>query len=479
MVATDTSTFGWAWATLRPDLVALLGLALAPLVAAHVLLNKRDVGSAIGWIGLAFLSPLLGAVLYVLFGVNRVSRRARRLRDASGSSPSNTKPPPPTLPEHLQLLARAGQTITGQPALAGNVIRMLRNGEEAYPEMLAAIEAASASVGLTTYMLRNDALGSKFIDALALAHRRGVQVRVILDAVGSGYILSAAYHRLRREGVPVHRFMHSPLPWRMPFLNLRTHKKLLVVDGRVSFIGGLNIGADNLASAPSRNLVRDTHFRLDGPTSGQFVADFAEDWSFLSDEDLSGAVWYPEIQPSSSAIARAVASGPDQDVEKIEVVMLQALASARTSVRVMTPYFLPTEIVVTALVMASIRGVEVDLVLPERSNHLYVDWATRAHIKPLLENGVRVWRNPPPFDHSKLMVVDGEWCFVGSSNLDTRSLRLNFELNCEIYRSDLARQVDDFICSRKLGKLTAAELEQRWTVTQLRDSLVRLTLPYI
>jgi cardiolipin synthase len=265
----------------------------------------------------------------------------------------------------------------------------------------------------------------------------------------------------------------------MPFLNLRSHKKLLVVDGRISFVGGMNIGDEDLLGNAPREPVLDTHFRIEGPVSRELNADFAHDWFFVMGEELSGGVWLPATEHAGSAAARAVPSGPDEDIEKIELVMLQAFACAQRSIRLMTPYFLPSEVLVRSLSMASMRGVGVDIILPEVSNHRLVDWAARAHVEPLLKDGVRIWQNPPPFDHSKLLVVDDEWCFVGSANMDMRSLRLNFELNVEVYDAALAATLNGFMRARQVGALTLEKLAQRTFLMRLRDAGVRLALPYL
>jgi len=468
-----------AWAIVRPDLIAAIGFLLAAAVTVHVLLHKRDVAAAVGWIGLAFLSPVLGPLLYVLFGINRVGRRARRLRDAGGVQTDATPRSTALVPERLASLDRATQTIAGQPPATTESVVVLRCGDEAYPAMIAAIEGAGHSVGLTTYILDVDAVGRAFLDALAAAKERGVEVRVLVDGIGSGYFFPAAYGELRRRGVTAERFMHSSLPWRMPFLNLRSHKKLLVVDGRVAFLGGMNIGADNLASAPPERRVVDTHFRIAGPVCGQLVADFAQDWAFAAGEELEGPKWWPTMASHDGPRAMAVSSGPDEDIEKIEFTMLQAFACAESSIRLMTPYFLPSEPIVSSLAMAAMRGIDVDIVLPAKSNHRIVDWAEQAHIEPLLRNGVRIWRNPPPFDHSKLLVIDDCWSFIGSANLDVRSLRLNFELNVATFDGPTAGAVSALIRSRSVDQVTIGDLEQRPRLAQLRDAAARLALPYL
>lgn len=479
--ALEEALYRWleASAAIRADILRGIGFGLTLAVTVHALLRKREVSVAIGWIGLAWLAPVFGSLLYVLFGVNRVSRRAQRLRPKPSETLGAKTEPGARVPTSFAPLDHAIRTITGLPLLAGNAVRVLRNGDAAYPEMLEAIAQARESVALSSYIFRDDQIGGAFCEALAAAHRRGVAVRVLIDGIGGGYFRPAAYRRLHEAGVPAGLFMHSALPWRMPFLNLRTHKKLLVLDGRIAFTGGINISDANvLAKAPPWP-VRDTHFRMEGPVVGQLAFAFAQEWSFVTGEELDGPGWFPPLAQAGESAARVVTSGPDADLRKIELVVLQAISCARTSVRLATPYFLPAETVVNALSLAALRGITVDVILPERSDHRFVAWATLAHIDPLLAAGVRIWLDPPPFDHSKILVVDEAWCFVGSANWDMRSFRLNFELNVELHDVGFARELEAVMKAKMTRRLDRAELHRRGLIRRLRDAAVRLLQPYL
>ncbi len=477
---TPSSYFSFLLSEPQAALVLVLHIAVASTVSVHVLLRKRDVGSATGWIGLAWLSPFIGGAIYYLLGINRVQRRAQELRDTPLPAGDSTEPASDSgRDDHLAALDRAATLTTGRPALGGNKVTTLHNGDEAYPLMLAAIDAARISIGLCSYILRDDTAGSPFLDALAAAHARGVAVRVLIDGIGGGYFRSPAYRRLRRAGVPVERFMHSLLPWQMPFLNLRLHKKILVVDGTHCFTGGLNIGAENVQALHPSDLVLDTHFAITGPVVAQLVAAFANDWLMQTNETLAGPAWFPPLSETGQQTARVVTAGPDQDIEKIELVTLMAITCARRSVTVMTPYFLCDERLISALSLAALRGVSVDVIVPAKSNHRLVDFAMRANIGPLLAAGCRIWKNRPPFEHSKLMEVDGTWSLIGSSNWDMRSFRLNFELNLEVYSADLAEVLRTLMLSKCWEKLTPAELSGRPMPVRVRDAGLRLLLPYL
>ena len=465
----------------RADLFAPLGFAIAIAVTIHVLLNKRDIGAATAWIGLAWLAPVTGGLLYLLLGINRVRRRAQRLVAGKTNRTRGRQAEARDWNGHLAPLERAGTRITGRRMLACNAFRHLENGDGAYPAMIAAIDGAARTVALSSYIFRGDRAGQGFISALARARERGVDVRVMIDGIGSGYFHSAALRQLRRAGVPCARFMHSVFPWQMPFLNLRTHKKILVIDGASGFTGGMNIGDENLldAAPPPPHPVRDIHFAVSGPVVSQLAEAFARDWNFTTGEQLDLAVWAPDAPTSGDAHARVATSGPDSDIEKIELLILQAVACARTKIRILTPYFLPEERLTTALGMAAMRGVSVEIVIPRNSNHRMVDWATRAHVGPLLADGAAIFLNAPPFEHTKLMTVDGLWSLIGSANLDMRSLRLNFELNMEVYDEALAAEVERIIESRRGERLTREMLAARHLPVRLRDAATRLLLPYL
>ena len=463
----------------RGWIVAGLHVVVAGLVSVHVLLRKQDVGYATAWIGLAWLSPFFGGAFYFLLGINRVQRRARGLRGGAYARRDSASLPEREFGDRLAPLNRLAQRVSGRTACAGNRIVKLHNGDEAYPRMLAAIEAAEVSVTLSTYIFRDDAAGRPFIDALVRAQERGVDVRVLIDGVGGGYFTSHAYRRLRARNVPAARFMHSLLPWRMPFLNLRLHKKSLIIDGVKAFAGGLNIGAENLSAAGPDEQVLDHHFLIEGPVVAQLAEAFARDWALACGETIETPVAPQPSTPPGDHVMRVLTAGPDEDVEKIETVALMAIACAKSSICIQTPYFLPGARLVSALALAALRGVSVDIVAPARSNHPMVDSAMRAHVEPLLQAGCRLWRDAPPFDHSKLMSVDGEWALIGSSNWDVRSFRLNFELCVEVYSVPFAHEIEALIAANRDEALTLEGLARRTMPQQLRDAACRLLLPYL
>ncbi|MDE3116812.1 MAG: phospholipase, partial [Pseudomonadota bacterium] len=425
-------------------LVALAYALTALAVTVHVLLTKRDVRAALGWIALAWLTPAVGALIYYGFGINRVSRRATRIAAFQGMPAPAAPEPPALLPEIADLAAIVGR-VTGRALVPGNAVALFCGGDEAYPAMLAAIREAKRSIALASYIFRGDETGQAFIDALAAAQGRGVTVRVLIDSVGSGYIYSAALRRLHAKAIPAERFLHTWLPWRMPFLNLRSHKKLLIVDGAIGFTGGLNIGDEYSARLARDGYADDVHIRVDGPITRQLMESFAQDWAFTAGETLDQEIWWPPLAEAGGVFARGVRSGPDTDLGKLEAVLGAALAQARSRVRIVTPYFLPDQRLQFAIAQAALRGVALDILIPEHCDSAFIDWAMRAHVQFLSEAPDLVRVCPAPFDHAKLMTVDGEWCLVGSSNWDARSLRLNFEFDVECYDRALTAKLDTLI----------------------------------
>jgi cardiolipin synthase len=455
-----------------------LHAALASAATVHALINKRDVRASIGWIGLLWLSPFFGAALYFVFGINRVQRKARRLRGRSKvfAFPRSCATMVSAPNERLQIAIGA---ITGLDLASGRVDGVLRCGDEAYPPMLAAIDSARTSVELASYIFRADETGKRFIDALARARARGVAVRVLIDGVGGGFFFSAAYRRLRRKNVRTERFLHSVWPWKMPLLDLRLHKKALIIDGELAFVGGLNIGAENVVARSPRAPVRDVHFRLVGTVVRQILDDFDNDWSFATGTEFLENPRSSASDPLIASGARAISSGPDQTVDQLVLVLLSAITSARESIRIATPYFLPEERILTALQLATLRGIAVTVVMPAASDHRVFAWASQAHIRPLLETGCSLWRSPPPFDHSKLMTIDDEWSLIGSANWDSRSLRLNFELTIELYDAVFARRLSAVIDEKCVEPIGLSDIDGRWFVTKLRDATARLMAPYL
>lgn len=452
-------------------------VATATIATVDILLKKSNVASALGWIGLVWLSPFLGAFAYYSFGINRVQRRAMKFDRQPDREYGAIEPDNRMVADGVALLAATASRITGTPLAHGNAICILRGGATAYPQMLAAMTGATQSIALASYIFRADRVGEEFLQALAAAHGRGVQVRVLVDGIGGGYLLASAWRRLIKLGIPAARFLHTWIPWRMPFLNMRNHRKILVVDGQTCFIGGLNIGAEYQDDASTGQGVQDIHFRVEGPVVHQVMDAFARDWAFATDEILDPKLWWPKITDAGKVRARSISSGPDSDIYKIETLLGAALSQARTHIRIVTPYFLPDQRLQFAIGQAVLRGVRVDIVVPDHGDNWLLDWAMQAHMQFFRHAPPNFHLSPPPFDHAKLVTVDGAWCLIGSSNWDVRSLRLNFELDLECYGAPLTAALDDLI-DAKIGRARRYVAPTALGI-RLRNAAARLLLPYL
>ncbi len=471
---------------LAPVLLSLFHVSCAVAVTVHALLNKPDVHKALGWIALAWLAPVGGALAYLVLGINRVQRAGVALglkaawRGEQGYIDEPTPPDAPGQPE-LANISRLTRRVTGQALLAGNTVTPLLNGDEAYPAMLAAIDAAVHSVTLLTYIFSHDAAGRAFLEALTRAPARGVQVRVLIDAVGARYRPGGMVRALRHHGIPVAAFLPPRLTRLLIQANLRNHRKIMVVDGALGFTGGMNISAGHWLSTQPVKPIQCLHFAVCGPVVADLQRTFAIDWAFTTGETLHGRPWFTGVPPCGPVLACGVTDGPDADIDHMRLVMLGALATAQHRVRIVTPYFLPDEALLTTLQVTALRGVVVDIVLPVRSNLPLLDWAMRAQFSRLVDSGCRVHLTPTPFDHTMLLLVDDTWSLLGSTNWDARSLRLNFEYNLACQNTELGQQLDGLVNERirRAHRVTTRELSDQMLLGRLRDRLVCLLSPYL
>ena len=473
-------------------------LATSVSAALHALLFKREPRASLGWIAVSLTLPLIGPLLYFVFGINRIRTRAKRLtaddfeqirhREGSGAPEALAQtdraapltPTSATPTTGLPGLVRLSHVVTGLPLRPGQEVRMLRNGEEAFPAMLDAIQNAQQTVYLATYIFESNASGKEFVTALSAAQARGVVVRVLLDGVGELYSYPRVRRLLSRAGVPVQRFLPPRLFPPQFNINLRNHRKILLVDGCRAFTGGMNIGDRSLADAEGKRNAADVHFELLGPIAHDIEEAFRVDWEFVAGEELPPSPVPPNA--AGNVYARAVVDGPNEDLDKLESILIGALGAAREQVVIVTPYFLPARELLAALKSASLRGVDVTVVLPGKNNLPFVHWASRNLLWELLHWDVRVLYQAPPFAHTKLFLVDSEYVQIGSANIDPRSLRLNFELSVELYDREFAavvqRHVDEQ-CLARSRQVTLEELESRPLWQRVRDAGFWLASPYL
>lgn len=472
------------------NIIIALDIFIAPLAMWHALLYKRDPRAAMGWISVCLLFPLVGPVLYFFFGINRVHHRAiawqkgghrrRFIEFERGNQPLSEIPCYGKIDDQFSPHIRATYALTGQALLAGNCVTALHNGEEAFPAMLAAIAEAETTIELSVYIFESNRSGQCFAEALCAAVARGVDVKVIIDGMGELYSWPKISRRLRRCGVRVARFNRPRLIGLLPGLNLRNHRKILVIDNVVGFSGGINIGDRYLVEGvKSKRATADIHFQFRGPVVGQLKEGFSHTWQLATGEKLK--VTKSGCEELGLSACRVIVDGPDLNLDKLEHVYLSAIAQANQSIGIMTPYFLPSRAMLAALQTAALRGVAITIILPEKNNLAYVHWATRNMLWELLYYHIKVVYQPLPFNHSKLFMVDSEYVLLGSANLDPRSLRLNYELNVEVYDRSLAEGLEQafYAVEARSRVLCLAELDARSYLVRTRDAFCWLFSPYL
>ena len=450
--------------------------------SGHALLNKRDPRSALAWIAMCVALPFLGVLLYYVFGKNRIKTRAQRMQcdntDLTDDLAQNYQSAG-VLPDYENLV-RLSEASSNRPLLGGNTVEALHNGEEAYPAMLLAIAQAQSYIYLTSYIFESRKIGQQFINALSDAKERGVKVKVLVDGVGEKYDFPFISRRLRKKNIAVALYLPPTLFPPNLTINLRNHRKLLLVDGEVGFTGGMNIRQNHIRKDNPKGFV-DIHFSILGPVLRQLEGVFINDWLFSTGEQLIWNTNTRQLDSSDDMSCRVLLEGPNEDIDKLTWVLVGAISLAQRSLRIMTPYFLPSRELEVALQTAALRGVDVSVVLPGKNNLPFMTWATNHILPSLIATGVKVYHSPGPFVHSKLFVVDDYYVQLGSSNLDPRSLMLNFELMVEVYDQDFGKRMGDHVRSAvdEANIITGADLRHRGLVRRLRDAFFWLFSPYL
>jgi cardiolipin synthase len=432
----------------------------ALLMVPLVLLRQKEPSATIAWILTLIFLPALGAVLFVLFGRDRVRLPAQRKREWDAAVRAQMAAhAPQALEAHLasdpaldgaggtteleRALFRVGAQLThGRPS-GGNAVQMLFGGDDAYAALGAAIDAAKHHVHAEFYLIRNDATGSWFRERLVAAASRGVKVRLLCDGFGCFALGSGWSRPLKRAGGSFARF----LPMRSVLLqpvNLRNHRKIVVVDGSVGFTGGINVGDEYRGTMPGVGEWRDVHMCIRGRATSDLQRVFLQDWAFATGEIVPPGEYFPDVaRAAGDATLAIVPSGPDTRTEAIHRLFFGAIAGSRDRVVITTPYFVPDAPILVALELAAMRGVDVRILLPHRSNHRVTFHAGRSFYDRLIEAGVHVYEYLPGMVHAKTMVVDGALALVGSANMDLRSFRLNFEVGAMLHDADAAARLEE------------------------------------
>ncbi len=483
-----------AWALLNTLLpyAGAVGGALSFALVPFVLVRRREPSSALAWILALIFLPGLGAVLFLLHGRDRVRWPARRkraadrvviarlhaVRNAAGLGAKSELAQMP-INERRIFNVCVGRGTSAEVS-ASNSVELLADGRTAVEAMERAIDEARTSVLFECYLIRDDATGARFRERLVQAAERGVDVRVLLDAYGCFWLPKRWYRPLQRAGCKVALFL--PLRWafRLP-MNLRTHRKILVVDGRVAFTGGVNIGDEYVRATDREPMWRDSHVRVEGPAVGSLSAVFLRDWHFMTGETAVKAELFGECPGQGGVTMAIVPSGPDETREAIHRTFFAAIVAAQRRVWITTPYFVPDRSLLVALETAALRGVEVQMILPSRSNHAVTHRAGMSYYADLLEFGVEIYEYLPGMIHAKTMLVDDALSLVGSANMDMRSFRLNFEVHALMRDPKLVeRLAQSFVEDRRLSrKLEAGSWAERPWSHRVGEGAARLVSPIL
>lgn len=431
-------------------LLFIIHIIFALVVVVTILHHRREPTTMLAWVLAVTLLPFLGALAYLVLGENRVVRRARRKRHSGlhlekriaedlrvgGTNGANQ------IPEDLQVIERLGRELAKMPAIGGNNIQVYHGHKNIYPALEDAIQTAKHHIHLEYYIWEDDPPGTRLRDLVIEKAKQGVECRVLLDSVGNFRLKKSFTQPFVDNGVKLHYFLPLyPLRRRRWSLHLRNHRKIAVFDGTRTILGSHNIGGDTGETDRHPSPWYDVIIDVKGPAALFAQHVFADDWMFAAGEGLQSAAYFPIIEAGGDSALQILPSGPDWEVRLPERVLFEALTTAKSTVRIVSPYFVPSSVVRMAMIQASFRGVRIMLVVPGQCDVALAKFASRSFYKELLDSGVEIFEFREGMIHSKIVTIDDRWYMLGSTNLDMRSFRLNFEVTAVGFDEDLTKQI--------------------------------------
>jgi len=450
--------------------------------ALHALLTKRDSKSALSWVAFCIVLPIFGPIIYLIFGINR-TRTAAKENYNTALMPDSAKTFSNPAGNALRPYSLIGETVIGQGLHSCDDIQLLENGEENFQAMLTDIASATTNIYLSTYIFNGDVTGRKFLSALVAAKSRNVDVRVLIDGLGAIIYPPKLIKELRQSDIKFELF--NPITMFPPslHLNMRNHRKILIIDGNCAYTGGQNISDHhNVEAKGNPKIARDLHFRLTGKIVDDLERAFLRDWVHCCGEDSLATFEPKNINRSESKIwTRLILDGPNENLDKLNEVLGGVFSLASKRIWIMTPYFLPFPELVGALQAAILRGVDVKILLPEVTNIHLAHFAGHHKLPHLLAKNIPILLQPAPFIHTKAILVDDSYSLIGSANLDPRSLRLNFELGVEIFSTAFCDQLSAYF-ARHIAQATLVNQEslgQKSILIRVRNALAWLFSPYL
>jgi cardiolipin synthase len=456
----------------------LPSLALIP----RILLANNRPAATIAWIWALILFPIIGPLAYFLVGDERIQRKRLRRRQefrggakqplvSDGETETLLNRADERTRDLLLLLARLGDI----PVSSASEVELLIDASTFYPALLDSIASARHHIHVQFFVWQTDEYGVQFRDALVEAARRGVEVRLLLDEIGCWPLPRRFLKPLIDAGGKFSWCMTIDPTRNRYFFHLRNHRKLQVIDGTKAFVGGMNVGREYAGKDPALGRWRDVQVGLSGPVVSTLQSSFADDWYFATHEKLLKPSYYPETGNRGHRLVQIISGGPDSPHQPLQKSVIALLQHARKKVWISTGYFIPNELLLTALQLCGARGVEVRLLIAEKNDHPYLVRIGRSYYESLLEFGVRIFEYSHGIEHAKTLTIDGEWAMIGSANFDIRSMRLNFELNALVYDPATTRKLEesfstDFDRSReiKLSSLRRRPLRDRLLESALR-----------
>ncbi len=460
-----------------------------------VITRKNKPVTALAWILAIIFIPFGGAIMYLVFGTERIVNKGRvkmfsnerlsgRLEQIEEEwAPKTTKNSHHRLPEEMQQIIRLSRKFSLFDVVGSNSIQLLTDVKTAYGEIEAAIQSARHHVNLEYYLFRPDEVGERFRDLLVKKAKEGVKINFLYDAIGSWKLGwdDRFLQPLRDAGVKPVDFL--PLrtffkPWN---INLRNHRKILVVDDKIGFTGSLNIGREFLYGDERGRIWRETHLAMRGPAVTQLQWIFCEDWYFSTGEELLMQEYFLAVDHAGEEVAQVVASGPDVREKAIHKVMLNAISQAKKSVYLTTPYFIPDQALSLALQLAALREVDVKILVPKQSDHTFVSWAGRSYYDELLKDNVEIYEYLPGYLHAKMLVVDGFFSVIGSANTDIRSFDYDFEVNVQVYSDGFAARAERVFLKdlQSSQKIDYWKFAKRSAYTRFGENVCRLFSPLL
>lgn len=470
----------------------LIAYFLTWLCIPHVLLTNRRPVSALAWTWAIVLFAFVGPLAYFVFGIDRMTRRRIRQRtQLDFSRRAKRAQPPPDVAQTMQCIEgltteaqaflRQVSTINEIPPSTADDIRLLIDAEPFYSTLEQRIREAKHHAHVQFFVYRGDQYGRRIRDALVEAARRGVIVRVLADAVGSWQTTDEFFEPLIEAGGKVGWFQ-TLHPWKMRFsINLRNHRKLQIIDGCIAFVGGMNLGREYASQDPRVGPWHDAQMELCGDVVGLLQDQFANDWYYATDEEITDPAYYRSCSERARYVAQVVVGGPDLPREPVPKTIVALLGAAKRRAWIATGYFVPDTMLLSALQMCAARGVDVRLIISAKSDHPYLLEIGRSYYGDLLDFGVRVFEYGKALHHAKMMTIDGEWLMVGSANCDNRSMRLNFELNVLAHAPEptaiiQAAFLEDFAASKEI---MIDEVRSRPFIQQLKAAVYRPLAPLL